>query len=80
MSKFYDLHVLEIPLLMAFCSKILLVLSKMDMSYRQMRNEVLLMLQIEQLKTQIPQTIAVAEFSAIDGAGMDKILSWLQTQ
>ncbi|XP_065222193.1 ADP-ribosylation factor-like protein 16 [Planococcus citri] len=60
-------------------SKILLVLSKMDMSYRQMRNEALLMLQIEKLKTQISQTITIAEFSAIDGTGNDKIFAWLQT-
>lgn len=57
----------------------MLVLSKMDMSYRQMRNEVLLMLQIEKLKSQITQTITVAEFSAINGTGVDKIMSWLQT-
>lgn len=51
----------------------------MDMSYRQMRNEALLMLQIEKLKSQIPQTITIAEFSAIDGTGSDKLFTWLQT-
>lgn len=51
----------------------------MDMSYRQMRNEVLLMLQIEKLKTQVSQNITVIEFSSITGAGTEQIFSWLET-
>ncbi len=48
------------------------------MSYRQMRNEALLMLHIEKLKREVPQKITVVEFSAISGSGVDKILSWFE--
>jgi putative protein kinase ArgK-like GTPase of G3E family len=58
--------------------QILLVLSKMDASYRQMRNEALLMLQLVQLKKEIPQDTAVVEASAMTGEGIDKVLKWLQ--
>jgi putative protein kinase ArgK-like GTPase of G3E family len=50
----------------------------MDASYRQMRNEALLMLQLTQLKKEIPQDIAVVEASAMTGQGIDKVLKWLQ--
>jgi selenocysteine-specific translation elongation factor len=58
--------------------QILLVLSKMDVSYRQMRNEALLMLQLTRLKKEISQDIAVVEASAMTGEGIDDIVKWLQ--
>jgi selenocysteine-specific translation elongation factor len=58
--------------------QILLVLSKMDASYRQMRNEALLMLQLTRLKKEILQDIAVVEASAMTGEGIDYMLKWLQ--
>lgn len=58
-------------------AKICLVLTKMDYAYRQMRNEALLMLQIEKLKTQVPQKISIIEASAITREGLDKIVEWL---
>lgn len=57
--------------------KICLVLTKMDYAYRQMRNEALLMLQIEKLKTQVPQKISIFEASAITREGLDKIVEWI---
>lgn len=48
------------------------------MSYRQMRNEALLILQIEKLKREVSQKIEVIEFSAIKGIGIEKILDWLE--
>ncbi|PNF36434.1 hypothetical protein B7P43_G15893 [Cryptotermes secundus] len=60
------------------CISILLVLSKMDASYRQMRNEALLMLQLTRLKKEISQDIAVVEASAMTGEGIDNMLKWLQ--
>uniref|UniRef100_A0A1B6D6Z3 ADP-ribosylation factor-like protein 16 n=1 Tax=Clastoptera arizonana TaxID=38151 RepID=A0A1B6D6Z3_9HEMI len=59
-------------------AKILLVLSKMDASYRQMRNEALLMLQFNRLKREIPQEITVVEVSAMTGEGISTILDWLR--
>nr|CAD7572147.1 unnamed protein product [Timema californicum] len=59
-------------------TKILLVLSKMDASYRQMRNEALLMLQLARLRKEIPQEITVVETSTMSGAGVDKVRKWLQ--
>jgi ADP-ribosylation factor-like protein 1 len=58
-------------------AKICLVLTKMDYAYRQMRNEALLMLQIEKLKTQVPQEISMIEASAITREGLDQIVEWL---
>lgn len=50
----------------------------MDMSYRQMRNEALLILQIEKLKREVSQRIEITEFSAIQNIGSEKILTWLE--
>jgi hypothetical protein len=50
----------------------------MDASYRQMRNEALLMLQLTQLKKEVSQDIAVVEASAMTGEGTENILKWLQ--
>ena len=58
-------------------AKIGLVLTKMDYAYRQMRNEALLMLQIEKLKTQVAQEILMFEASAITREGLDQIVEWL---
>lgn len=58
--------------------QILLVLTKMDVSYRQMRNEALLMLQIKRLKTEINQNITIVEASAINDEGRKEIIEWLE--
>lgn len=49
----------------------------MDYAYRQMRNEALLMLQLEKLNKQVPQEIVMIEASAIDREGLDQIVEWL---
>lgn len=49
----------------------------MDLAYRQMRNEALLMLQFDKLKKQIRQTIQIVETSSITCDGHAKILEWL---
>ncbi|XP_045465962.1 ADP-ribosylation factor-like protein 16 [Harmonia axyridis] len=61
-------------------SKILLVLSKSDASYRQMRNEALLMLQMKRLETEINQKITIVVASAITGEGREEILEWIKEQ
>ncbi|KAH8393936.1 hypothetical protein KR215_007962, partial [Drosophila sulfurigaster] len=58
--------------------KILLVLTKMDYSYRQMRNEALLMLQMSKLQKQIRQQLTIAEASAVTKVGLDTIYEWLK--
>ncbi|KAH8317751.1 hypothetical protein KR074_008933 [Drosophila pseudoananassae] len=58
--------------------KILLVLAKMDYSYRQMRNEALLMLQMSKLQKQIRQQVTIVEASAVTKVGLDPIYDWLQ--
>lgn len=50
----------------------------MDVSYRQMRNEALLMLQMLRLQKEVKQNISIVEASAISGEGRDKILEWLK--
>lgn len=62
---------------MCFGIKFLLVLTKMDVSYRQMRNEALLMLQMTRLRSEITQNVRIVEASAIDGEGRVEILQWL---
>lgn len=49
----------------------------MDASYRQMRNEALLMLQIQRLQKEVKQEIIVIEASAITGKGRNEIMQWL---
>lgn len=58
-------------------ARILIVLSKMDLAYRQMRNEALLMLQLEKLRKQISQQITVVEASAVTELGHAEIVQWL---
>lgn len=57
--------------------KILLVLTKMDFSYRQMRNEALLMMQMRELEKQISQKITIIQASAISNEGIEEIMEWL---
>ncbi|KAK4885710.1 hypothetical protein RN001_001981 [Aquatica leii] len=61
-------EILAHPLLKS--TKFLLVLTKMDASYRQMRNEALLMLQINNLQKEIRHDIKIIETSAITGLKM----------
>lgn len=52
----------------------------MDVSYRQMRNEALLMLQMRRFQKEIKQTIKIVEASAITGDGREEILNWLKNK
>lgn len=58
----------------------MLVLTKMDVSYRQMRNEALLMLHIDRLRKEIKQTIIIIEASALSGEGKETIVDWLKSK
>lgn len=49
----------------------------MDVAYRQMRNEALLMLQMKRLQKEVRQNITILEASAINGEGMDKLHEWV---
>lgn len=49
----------------------------MDFSYRQMRNEALLMMQMRELEKQVPQEITIIQASAISNEGIDEIMEWL---
>ncbi|XP_012255306.2 ADP-ribosylation factor-like protein 16 [Athalia rosae] len=57
--------------------KIALVLAKMDLSYRQMRNEALLMLQLTRLCKEITQKITVIQTSAMTGEGLEELRQWI---
>lgn len=58
----------------------MLVLTKMDVSYRQMRNEALLMLHIDRLMKEIKQNITIIEASALTGEGIQIIIDWLKAK
>jgi ADP-ribosylation factor-like protein 1 len=58
-------------------AKILLLLTKMDLAYRQMRNEALLMLQLDKLTKIINQKITTIQTSAITKENFDEIYGWL---
>ncbi|XP_055381318.1 ADP-ribosylation factor-like protein 16 [Condylostylus longicornis] len=60
-------------------TKFLLVLTKMDLAYRQMRNEALLMLQMAKLKKQLKQNLVIVEASPITRDGFEDIYKWLDT-
>ncbi|XP_044746137.1 speedy protein 1-A isoform X3 [Coccinella septempunctata] len=60
--------------------EILLILSKSDASYRQMRNEALLMLQMKRLQKEIRQKVTIMVASAITGEGREEILNWMKKQ
>ncbi|XP_014468913.1 PREDICTED: ADP-ribosylation factor-like protein 16 [Dinoponera quadriceps] len=57
--------------------KVALILNKMDVSYRQMRNEALLMLQYARLQREVTQRITVLETSGMTGQGVEDLRSWL---
>ncbi|XP_076392599.1 ADP-ribosylation factor-like protein 16 isoform X2 [Megachile rotundata] len=57
--------------------KIALTLNKMDLSYRQMRNEALLMLQYTRLQKEITQELTIFETSGMTGLGIEKLREWL---
>lgn len=50
----------------------------MDFSYRQMRNEALLMMQMRELEKQVSQKITIVQASAISNEGVDEIFEWLK--
>lgn len=50
----------------------------MDLSYRQMRNEALLMLQIKRLQKEVPQIVTILEASGVTGEGIDNVEKWIQ--
>ncbi|XP_063994249.1 ADP-ribosylation factor-like protein 16 [Diachasmimorpha longicaudata] len=57
--------------------KIALVLGKMDLSYRQMRNEALLMIHFARLKREVHQKITVIEVSGVNGEGVETLRDWI---
>ena len=54
-----------------------LVLSKMDLSYRQMRNEALLVLNFARLKRETRQNISIIETSSVTGQGIEELRKWI---
>lgn len=54
-----------------------LVLSKMDLSYRQMRNEALLVLHMTRLQRETPQNITIIETSSVTGQGIEELRKWI---
>lgn len=57
--------------------KLALTLNKMDLSYRQMRNEALLMLQYSRLQKEVTQELTVLETSGMTGQGIEDLRNWL---
>ncbi|KZC11203.1 PREDICTED: ADP-ribosylation factor-like protein 16 [Dufourea novaeangliae] len=57
--------------------KIALTLNKMDLSYRQMRNEALLMLQYSRLQKEVTQQLTIFETSGMTGQGIEELRNWL---
>ncbi|XP_076235143.1 ADP-ribosylation factor-like protein 16 [Calliopsis andreniformis] len=57
--------------------KIALTLNKMDLSYRQMRNEALLMLQYSRLQKEVTQELTILETSGMTGQGVEELRDWL---
>ncbi|KAG7202571.1 hypothetical protein KM043_009767 [Ampulex compressa] len=57
--------------------KIAVVLNKMDLSYRQMRNEALLMLQYARLRKEVIQELSILETSGMTGQGVEDLRDWL---
>ncbi|KAJ0180856.1 hypothetical protein K1T71_002941 [Dendrolimus kikuchii] len=58
-------------------AKFILVLSKMDAAYRQMRNEALLMLQHTRLTMELQKPPVLLEVSPLSGEGMDNLKNCL---
>lgn len=49
----------------------------MDLSYRQMRNEALLMLQYSRLQKEVTQELSVFETSGMNDQGIEELRNWL---
>ncbi|XP_076657401.1 ADP-ribosylation factor-like protein 16 [Halictus rubicundus] len=58
-------------------TKIALTLNKMDLSYRQMRNEALLMLQFSHVQKEVTQELTIFETSGMTGQGVEELRNWL---
>ncbi|XP_023945808.2 ADP-ribosylation factor-like protein 16 [Bicyclus anynana] len=58
-------------------AKFILVLSKMDAAYRQMRNEALLMLQYTRLSNELQNKPILLEVSPLTGTGLDALRTHL---
>lgn len=58
-------------------AQFLLVLTKMDLAYRQMRNEALLMLNLKKVMLQSKPRLTIVETSAVTKTGMNQVLDWL---
>ncbi|XP_026764495.1 ADP-ribosylation factor-like protein 16 [Galleria mellonella] len=58
-------------------AKFMLVLSKMDAAYRQMRNEALLMLQYARLRAELKNAPKLLEASPLTGEGIDELRAFL---
>lgn len=58
-------------------TKFALILTKMDLSYRQMRNEALLMLHFHRLRKEVRQNISVIEASGLTGQGIEELRNWI---
>ncbi|XP_037964438.2 ADP-ribosylation factor-like protein 16 [Plutella xylostella] len=54
-------------------AKIILVLTKMDAAYRQMRNEALLMLQLARLRRELRRPLLLLEASGVEGDGVPEL-------
>ncbi|XP_049888029.1 ADP-ribosylation factor-like protein 16 [Pectinophora gossypiella] len=54
-------------------AKFILVLSKMDAAYRQMRNEALLLLQYKRLSAELPNAPILLEAAPLKGEGLDAL-------
>ncbi|XP_028167624.1 ADP-ribosylation factor-like protein 16 [Ostrinia furnacalis] len=59
-------------------AKFILVLSKMDAAYRQMRNEALLMLQFTRLCTELRHAPKLLEAAPLAGEGSEELMALLQ--
>ncbi|XP_063395430.1 ADP-ribosylation factor-like protein 16 [Cydia fagiglandana] len=61
-------------------AKFILVLSKMDLAYRQMRNEALLMLQSRRLLAELPRPPTILEAAPLTGEGLPELKAQLTNQ
>lgn len=49
----------------------------MDLSYRQMRNEALLMLQYSRLQKEVTQELVIFETSGMTSLGVEELRGWI---
>ncbi|KAI8438350.1 hypothetical protein MSG28_010916 [Choristoneura fumiferana] len=61
-------------------AKFILVLSKMDLAYRQMRNEALLMLQSRRLRAELKRPPVILETAPLTGEGLAALRACLTNQ